>query len=342
MRQNFNFITITIVLIFGMINYSCSNQNNEKLNPINVKPKKEVWNKGPNFNADSAYSFIEKQVSFGPRIPNTANHIACGDWLVKKLNSYQIKTTEQIGEVTAFNMSKLPLRNISGTINPNADKKVLLCAHWDTRPFADRDSVNKTKPILGANDGASGVGVLLEIARAISKDSLDICVEFIFFDVEDYGAPQQTNGFFDLQSMNDTWCLGSQYWSYNLNPDYKRPNFGILLDMVGAENAVFPKEEISRRFAGFHLNKVWKLGEHLGFGKYFQKKIAPPLTDDHTYINQIAKIPVIDIIHYDIRPYSGRFDFGHFHHTHADNMEIIYKPTLKAVGQTVLDYLYNQ
>ena len=342
MQQNLNFITKTIILFFGVTIFSCSNQNTEKDNVINLKPKKEVWNAGPNFNVDSAYSFIEKQVLFGPRIPNTTKHTACGDWLVKKLNSYQLKTSEQIGEVTAFNMSKLPLRNISGIHNPNANKKVLLCAHWDTRPFADRDSVNKNKPILGANDGASGVGVLLEIARVISKDSLDICVEFIFFDVEDYGAPQQTNGFFDLQSMNDTWCLGSQYWSYNLKPDYKRPNFGILLDMVGAENAVFPKEEISRRFAGFHLNKVWKLGEHLGYGKHFQKKIAPPLTDDHTYINQIAKIPVIDIIHYDIRPYTGRFDFGHFHHTHADNMEIIHKPTLKAVGQTVLNYLYNQ
>ena len=130
-----------------MIIFSCSHQNTEKGKPVNVKTKKEVWFAGPNFNTDSAYSFIEKQVSFGPRIPNTANHTACGDWLVKKLNSFQLKTTEQIGEVTAFNMSKLPLRNISGIFNPDANKKVLLCAHWDTRPFADRDSVNKNKPI---------------------------------------------------------------------------------------------------------------------------------------------------------------------------------------------------
>ena len=159
--------------------------------------------------------------------------------------------------------------------------------------------------------------------------------------MEDYGAPSLDNSFFDLQSMNDTWCLGSQYWCYNLNANYKKPNFGILLDMVGAKGAVFTKEEISRKYAGYHLNKVWKLAEFLGYGDYFQKKIAPPITDDHTYINQLTLIPTIDIIHYDVSPYSGRFDFGRFHHTHQDNMEIIDKKTLNAVGHTVLSYLHN-
>ena len=271
----------------------------------------------------------------------TINHKKCGDWIVNKLTNYGFKTKEQVGQVTAFNGSKLPVRNIIGNINPNATKKVLLCAHWDTRPFADRDSLNKNRPIIGANDGASGVGVILEIARTFKKDSLNIGLEIIFFDVEDYGAPSLDNSFFDLQSMNDTWCLGSQYWCYNLNANYKKPNFGILLDMVGAKGAVFTKEEISRKYAGYHLNKVWKLAEFLGYGDYFQKRIAPPITDDHTYINQLTLIPTIDIIHYDLSPYSGRFDFGRFHHTHQDNMEIIDKKTLNAVGHTVLSYLHN-
>ena len=336
------FIQFYIFIFIGILSFSCTETKDEISNKDKPSASINIWKAGPSFNEDSAYVFIDKQVSFGPRIPNTKKHIDCGDWIVNKLNSYNLEVYEQLGEVTAFNSSKLPLRNISAVYNTNASKKVMLCAHWDTRPFADRDSLNTTKPILGANDGASGVGVLLEIARIIAMDSLDLCVEFIFFDVEDYGAPQQNGSFFDLQSMNDTWCLGSQFWSYNLKSDYKRPKFGILLDMVGAENAVFPKEEISRRFAGYHLNKVWKLAEHLGYGNYFKKKIAPPITDDHTYINQITKIPVLDIIHYDVRPFSGRFDFGSFHHTHADNMDVIHKPTLKAVGQTVLDYLYNQ
>tara|TARA_Y100000589_G_scaffold208085_1_gene196219 strand:+ start:1511 stop:2521 length:1011 start_codon:yes stop_codon:yes gene_type:complete len=326
-------------LFLASVTLSCS--NNSDVKPLIKEVKTSKWIKVDDFNSDSAYNFISKQVSFGPRVPNTINHKKCGDWIVNKLTNYGFKTKEQVGQVTAFNGSKLPVRNIIGNINPNATKKVLLCAHWDTRPFADRDSLNKNRPIIGANDGASGVGVILEIARTFKKDSLNIGLEIIFFDVEDYGAPSLDNSFFDLQSMNDTWCLGSQYWCYNLNANYKKPNFGILLDMVGAKGAVFTKEEISRKYAGYHLNKVWKLAEFLGYGDYFQKRIAPPITDDHTYINQLTLIPTIDIIHYDLSPYSGRFDFGRFHHTHQDNMEIIDKKTLNAVGHTVLSYLHN-
>ena len=326
-------------LLLASVTLSCS--NNSDVKPLIKEVKTTQWIKVDDFNSDSAYNFISKQVSFGPRVPNTINHKKCGDWIVNKLTNYGFKTKEQVGQVTAFNGSKLPVRNIIGNINPNATKKVLLCAHWDTRPFADRDSLNKNRPIIGANDGASGVGVILEIARTFKKDSLNIGLEIIFFDVEDYGAPSLDNSFFDLQSMNDTWCLGSQYWCYNLNANYKKPNFGILLDMVGAKGAVFTKEEISRKYAGYHLNKVWKLAEFLGYGDYFQKRIAPPITDDHTYINQLTLIPTIDIIHYDLSPYSGRFDFGRFHHTHQDNMEIIDKKTLNAVGHTVLSYLHN-
>lgn len=335
LNQKFH-LTLLLILFFIL---SCDD------NPIaetEIKiEKKTQWIINKNFNADSAYYFIEKQVSFGPRVPNTLNHKKCGDWLVNQLHKFGFSTLEQTGEVTAFNGNQLPVRNIIATLNPLAKKKVLLCAHWDTRPFADRDSINNNSPILGANDGASGVGVLLEIARQIQKDSLKIGLEIIFYDVEDYGAPNTNNSFLDLQSRNDTWCLGSQFWCYNLSSDYKKPDFGILLDMVGAKDAVFPKEEISRKFAGYHLNKLWKLADYLGYSNYFQKKIAPGLTDDHTYINQLSNIPTLDVIHYDVRPFSGRFDFGKFHHTHQDNMEIIDKKTLKAVGQTVLSYLYN-
>ena len=330
-----NIFLITLMFVFQ----SCSNESKPK--ELKKTSKSIPWIKGGNFNSDSAYQYIAKQVSFGPRVPNTKNHQKCGDWLVKKLLKLGYNVKEQKGEVTAFNGSKLPVRNIIANLNDSLNKKVLLCAHWDTRPFADRDSVNVNKPIIGANDGASGVGVILEIARNIILDSINTAVEIIFFDVEDYGTPITNNSFFDLQSMNDTWCLGSQFWCYNLNNNYKRPNFGILLDMVGAKNAVFPKEEISRQFAGYHLNKIWKLADFLGYSKYFQKKIAPPITDDHTYINQLSQIPTLDVIHYDVSPYSGRFDFGKFHHTHNDNLSIIDKTTLKAVGQTILSYLYN-
>jgi hypothetical protein len=330
-------IFLLLVVLLGLM--SC--EDNPKKPEKKIEKRVEKWLEAGSFNEDSAYKFIAKQVSFGPRVPNSSNHVKCGDWLSTKLASLGFEISQQVGEVTAFNGAKLPVRNIIGNFNKNSSKKIMLCAHWDTRPFADRDTQNINLPIIGANDGASGVGVLLEIARIIQKDSLKIGLEIIFFDVEDYGAPNYNSSFSDLQAMNDTWCLGSQFWSYNLPENYQKPNFGILLDMVGAKNAIFPKEEISRMYAGYHLNKIWKLGQYLGYESFFKNKIAPPLTDDHTYINELTQIPTLDIIHYDISPFTNRFDFGKFHHTHQDNMDIIDRETLKAVGQTVLTYLYN-
>jgi len=197
-------------------------------------------------------------------------------------------------------------------------------------------------PIDGANDGASGVGVLLEIARNISLLDPLIGVDIILFDAEDYGAPSMSGQFFDLNSMNDTWCLGSQYFCKNILIENYKPKYGILLDMVGGENAKFPKEGISRQFAAQKLNIIWKRAQQLGYGDYFVNKVAPPITDDHTYINQLYRIPTLDIIHYTPRTTNGRFDFGKFHHTHQDNIDNIHKPTLMAVGQTVLHVIYEQ
>ena len=289
------------------------------------------------FNEDNAYNFIKNQVDFGPRVPNTNNHRKCGDWLVETLTKFKLKVTEQIGEVVAFNGEKMPVRNIIAKINPNSNNKVLLCAHWDTRPFADRDSININQPVIGANDGASGVGVLLEIARVLSLYNIEIGVEIVLFDMNDYGPPN-----FKLDvNQKDSWCLGSQYWSKNFDVNYKKPSFGILLNMVGAKNAVFPKEEISRQYASKQTEDIWTMANSLGFEKYFKNYSVPPISDDHLYLVQLAQIPTLNIIHFDKRPNSGNFDFGIFHHTHQDNLNIIHKPTLKAVGQTVLAYLQN-
>ncbi len=320
---------------------ACENSSSQIEEEKQLNKVKDDWVIPPSFNADSAYNFIKKQVDFGPRKPKSLAHKKCGDWIVNKLKSFGYKTTEQVGSVNAFDGTKLPLRNIIGQLNPSNKTRVLLCAHWDTRPFADRDSINKNQPIIGANDGGSGVGVLIEIARALKKGKCDKGIDIIFFDVEDYGAPSMNSRFFDIQSMNDSWCLGSQYWAYNLSPEYTKPKYGILLDMVGAKNAEFPKEGISRKYAGYYQNKLWSMASKLGHGKYFKKKIAPPITDDHTYINEMTSIPTLDIIHYAVRGATGNFDFGKFHHTHADNMNVIHKPTLNAVGETVLSFIYN-
>ncbi|RYU92627.1 M28 family peptidase [Emticicia agri] len=291
----------------------------------------------PAFNADSAYAFIDKQVQFGPRVPNTSSHVKGGDWLVKKLKEYGFEVIEQPFKPVTFDGKTLNARNIIGTYNPSATKRILLAAHWDSRPFADKDSVKKEQAIDGANDGASGVGVLLEVARTIhtTQQKPTIGVDIIFFDAEDWGEKD------DMQPSQEKvyWCLGSQYWASNLHKPNYSAYFGILLDMVGAKGATFPKEAQSVQFAGNINNQIWDIAERLGYSQYFIKQEAGGITDDHVYVNTVAKIPMVDILHQELN--SNR-TFGPFHHTHGDNMSIIDKNTLKAVGQTVVQVLYQE
>ena len=292
----------------------------------------------PQFNEDSSFVFIENQVAFGPRVPNTQEHKNCGKWLVSQMENYGFDVIVQKGKVTAFNGLELNISNIISRHKPEAEGRILLCAHWDTRPFADEDTIDIFSPIDGANDGASGVGVLLEIARNISTLSPGYGVDIIFFDAEDYGA---SNVVSDLRNTNATWCLGSQYWCKNPVIKNYQPKFGILLDMVGGENAKFYKEGISVQFANKQLKAIWKEAISLGYYDYFINKLGGEITDDHLYLNKISNIPTIDIIDYGPKE-NNNFTFGKFWHTHADNITIIHKPTLKAVGQTLLHLLYQK
>lgn len=296
---------------------------------LTLKPK-------ASFNADSAYAYIQKQVDFGPRVPNTKEHVKCAKWLEQKLKDFGAEVLVQEAIVTAYNGKELKAFNIMGQFNPEVEKRILLCAHWDTRPYADRDSKDRMKPIDGANDGASGVGVLLEVMRALNLDSLkpNVGVDIVFFDAEDYGKPEGSM----IGKSDDSWCLGSQYWARNLPIKNYKPEFGILLDMVGAADAVFPKEGVSMYYAPNVVNHVWKIAGAMGHENYFRNFKGNEITDDHRYLNEIAKIPTIDIIHYDM----GRFDFGEFHHTHNDNMDIIDKATLQVVGDVVLQVVYQE
>ncbi len=289
----------------------------------------------PVFNADSAYAFIAKQVDFGPRVPNTRAHVQCGDYLVAKLRSYDWQVTEQPFQAVTYDGVRLNARNLIGSYNPAAKKRILLAAHWDSRPFADEDPEHAAQPVPAANDGASGVGVLLELARVIRADSgkLNLGVDIIFFDAEDWGnskvATDEYGGF----------CLGSQYWAGNRHVQNYAAYYGILLDMVGAKNATFPKEGLSMTYAGDVVNKVWDTAARLGYNNYFINKLGSSVgIDDHVPVNKIARIPMIDIIH--LNPESHGF-FEHWH-TVNDTMEHIDPKTLKAVGQTVLQVLYEE
>lgn len=287
------------------------------------------------FNADSAYHYIEKQVAFGPRVPNTEAHKAAGYYLASKLQSFGFELTEQKAVVKAFNGEKLNITNIIGEYRAELNNRILLFAHWDTRPFADQAEENQDHPIDGANDGASGVGVLLEIARQIQIKQPNIGVDIIFFDAEDYGQPNQSS----YKRLPGTWCLGSQYFANNPHKVNYSANFGILLDMVGAKDARFAKEAISRYYAPLIVERVWKNALALGHGNYFINQATNHVgEDDHLYINKILNIPSIDIIQYD----PSTQGFAPHWHTHDDNMEVIDKNTLNAVGETVLATIFQE
>ncbi|MFP4090185.1 MAG: M28 family peptidase [Cyclobacteriaceae bacterium] len=323
------------LLLAGLIFSACEKKQEPVLEQENA-PEREIV--VPVFSADSAYSFIQQQVNFGPRVPNTSAHLATADFLAAKLASYGAEVERQAFEAEAYDGTLLQLQNIIASFNPQQGKRILLAAHWDTRPFADKDDERKEAAIEGANDGGSGVGVLLEMARLMQQQAPGVGVDIILFDGEDYGEPQGYEGV----AENDNqvwWCLGSQYWSKNKHKKNYMAYYGILLDMVGAEGAQFYQEGVSRRAAPAVLKKVWDQAQRLGHGRYFNYESSPEVIDDHIYVNYDARIPMIDIIEH--APGSEAY-FADYHHTHADNMDIISKETLQAVGETVMHVIYRE
>lgn len=301
----------------------------------------------PVFNPDSAYDFVKKQVDFGPRIPNTAAHKNAADYFVKQFSAYGAQVSIQDFEAMTYDNQKIFLRNIIAAFNPDKTKRILLAAHWDTRPFADKDPQNPRALFDGANDGASGVGVLLEIARVFHENNLpEVGVDIILFDGEDWGFDTSTaeslygnNSDFKLPKKLDSWwCLGSQYWSKNKHTPNYSAYYGILLDMVGGKYAQFAREGVSMEYAPGIVDKVWNIASRLGYGHLFLNKKEGAITDDHLFINTYAKIPTINIVHYD----GSKGYFGDFHHSRNDSMENISKETLESVGRTLLQVIYNE
>lgn len=290
----------------------------------------------PDFQADSAFAFVKKQVDFGPRVPGTPGHAATKAWIQETLEGYGWTVQQQNFQAKTYDGLTWDLTNLIASYNPQASKRILLAAHWDTRRIADKDKSRTSEPIDGANDGASGVAVLLEIARNISSQPLsaEVGIDLIFFDGEDDGEPE-----FAMTRDNSKiwWCHGSQYWSKNKHlPNYSA-YYGILVDLVGAKNARFYREGYSRKFASGIISKIWGNAALLGHGSYFIEQDAPEILDDHAFVNEWAGIPMVDII--DFSPDLG---FGTFHHTHQDNLEGIDRRTLKVVGETVLATIYQE
>ena len=301
------------------------------------------------FCADSAYAFCAAQCQYGPRTMNSVAHEECGQWIAEKFRQYGCDVELQRADLKGYDGTILKSTNIiaksqkltakSRQLTANSQQpRILICAHWDSRPWADNDpdSANWRKPVMAANDGASGVAVMLEIARLLQQnDSASVAVDFVCFDAEDWGTPQWENN-----SDGDSWALGAQYWAANCPKQIANSyQYGILLDMVGGQSARFYQEYFSMKYARNIVEKVWQAASAAGYGSYFPAKDGGGVTDDHLPVNEKAGIPCIDIInHY---PDCEQSNFGPTWHTINDDMQHIDKNTLQAVGQTLIQLLFS-
>ena len=323
---------------------------------------------GPTFSADSAFAFCQQQCDFGPRTMNSEAHERCGAWIVEKFRQYGLHITEQRATAKGYDGTPLLMNNIIASYRPECNDRILICAHWDSRPWADNDPdpANHTKPVMAANDGASGVAVMIELARLLSKhdsgkstnsadnstqnagNSADnstrdagnstqdlalpdgIGIDFVCFDAEDWGK----------DGDEDSWALGAQHWAHNPHKAGYKARYGILLDMVGGQGARFYREAYSVHYARQVVDRVWQAAETAGYSSFFPKADGGGVTDDHGPVNEIAKIPCIDIIPF--YPDCSESNFGPTWHTVKDDMQHIDPATLRAVGQTLVQVLWSQ
>lgn len=309
---------------------SCSSASSDS----NAAVRADVTSSKPSkklvvFDADTAMRYLEKQVGFGPRVPGTEAHARCADWLAESLRQMGANVTDNTVSTPhpVDRERNIDIRNIFASFNPAAQNRVIVLAHYDTRPWADEDpdAANHNKPIDGANDGASGVAVALEIARHAASLPNGKGLDILFVDQEDSG-----------NSGDDaSWCIGSDFWARNLpyTPS-SLPRFGILLDMVGGKDATFMREYFSQTYAPAINDMVWKTAASLGYGDTFVNRQGGAINDDHISLLR-AGIPTVDII--DTRP-DG---FAPTWHTLQDNIENIDPQTLGIVGDVITEIIYK-
>ena len=294
------------------------------------------------FSADSAYLFCEQQCQFGPRTMNSEAHELCAQWIAGQFKQYGCEVELQQADLKGYDGTMLKSTNIIARTQPAANSqqasRILICAHWDSRPWADNDpdSTNWHKPVMAANDGASGVGIMLELARLIqANDSLPVPVDFVCFDAEDWGVPQWSDAV-----DNNSWALGAQHWAESMKGKGATYQYGILLDMVGGQGAKFYHEGNSMQYARSIVERVWQAAGAAGYGSFFVAENSGGVIDDHVPVNQTAGIPCIDIInHY---PDCQQSTFGPTWHTVNDDMQHLDKNTLEAVGQTLVQLLFQK
>ena len=287
----------------------------------------------PQFDADSAFKYVADQLSFGYRHPGTKGHEKCAAYIASTMSRWCDTVIVQKFSTTLWDGQKVEGKNIIASLAPQKEKRILLAAHWDSRQWADHDidTANWHKPLLGANDGASGVAVLMEMARVMSAMPPDVGVDFVFFDVEDQGIAEWAGRYED-----NTWCKGSQHWAQNPHRMFYTAKYGILYDMVGTENPRFTKEEISMNFAKGLMNKMWTCAAAIGYGNVFVDELSNAILDDHLYVNQILGIPMIDLVQN-----SPQCSFYTHWHTVNDDLQAIDKSTMKIVATVSMKVIYG-
>lgn len=290
----------------------------------------------PQFSADSAYSYVAGQCAFGPRVPGTQAQVECAEWLQKELARHGATVSLQQGEMQAYDGKMLPVYNIVGSYNPDAKMRVLLMSHWDSRHVADQsdDAQLSHQPVMGANDGASGVGILLELARLAGQTLPQVGIDIFLTDVEDYGAPDDWQGTHDEK----WWAMGTQMWCKEMARQGYRAQYGILLDMVGSADATFYREYYSDRYASSFVSQVWSEAAQLGYSSLFIDRQGGAVTDDHVFVNRMLNIPCLDIIDYRIG--TDNDGFCPEWHTEDDTMDHISQETLGKVGRVLVRMLW--
>jgi glutaminyl-peptide cyclotransferase len=324
-------ITAFVLLCIGFLMTGCNgdgtvkNGGTDSIPPV-PEPFKAV---APDLNADSAYVFIEKQLAFGPRVPGTKGHAACAEWLVNQFKAYGAEVMVQTDPVKDRTGKEIQLKNIIASYNPASANRVMLTAHWDSRPVADKDGKSPGAPVPGANDGGSGVAIILEVARQFSQKAPAVGVDLVLWDAEDNGAYED----------NSSWCLGSQYWAKHPHKAGYRARYGINLDMVGAKDARYTKDGYSLQHARKETDHVWSIAAQMGYGNYFSSAFTDFASiDDHFFVMEGAGIPMVEVIDRNLT--TGEF-FQHWHTT-TDDIHAIDKATLKATGQVMLEVLYRE
>ncbi len=281
----------------------------------------------PNFNGDAAFAHLVAQCDFGPRNPGSVGHQKALEYYLKILSPLadSVKTQPFI-ETMPRTKEKVEMHNVIAQFNPDAKKQIMLSAHWDTRPWGDRSLsvMRKNQPILGANDGASGVAVLLSLAKILHDNPQDIGVNLVLFDAEDYG----TSG--------DSWsyCKGSQYFSKHL--PIPLPEYAINLDMIGDANLEIYIERISYKQNPSLVLDLWGLAGELKLNG-FKKMAYHSIFDDHVPLYELAGIPAVDIIDFDYPD-----EKTNYHHTYNDIVENCSPESLWQVGTLMVHHIYNQ